>query len=417
MSPPPGIREDDDGAIVTWSLCDPPRRNPVSPAMLDWIAARCVALAGRIVVIRGDGRRVFCAGFDLDALAAAPSDALPDAPLGRAVAAMRSADVTFVAAIEGVAIGAGVELACACDLRIGGPAAAFEVPAARLGVIYRADGLALLQQAFGPSGLRRLVLLGERLDARAAAACGALDVILDAEAFDDALAAVLTRLHGSDPGARQGNRDALRRGVPRVDDSWIAEHDARRSTAFANARARLAARDRGLPKRPTEGLGSGAMATTIKDDIEARLKQARRDRDEATLNVIGMLKSKVLNELKSGSGAVEDDALWLAVIGAYVKLLRKSIADYEKAGERGREALEGVQFEIRFCEQFLPSRLDEAATEALVRKLVADNGLAGQGGKATGRVMGLLMKDHKDTIDADLAKTVVARVLAESHAG
>ena len=63
----------------------------------------------------------------------------------------------------------------------------------------------------------------------------------------------------------------------------------------------------------------------IKDEIDARLKQARRDRDEATLNVIGMLRNRVLTELKSGSGAVESDELWLAVIGAYVKQLRKSI--------------------------------------------------------------------------------------------
>lgn len=413
MIPPRGIREVDDGAIVTWSLCDPPRRNPVSPAMLDWIAARCEQLAGRVVVLRGDGGKVFCAGFDLDALAAEPVDLLPDAPLGRAVAAMRRADVTFVAAIEGKAIGAGVELACACDLRIGTETTSFEVPAARLGVIYRADGLALLQQAFGASALRRLLLLGERLDARAAAACGALDMVVAPESFEAELAAVTTRLHTSDPAARQGNRDALRRGVPLTDDAWIAEHDERRRIAFGNARARLASGDRGLPNRPTAGLGLRAMATTIRDDIENRVKQARRDRDEATLNVIGMLKAKVLNELKSGSGAVEDDALWLAVIGSYVKQLRKSVPEFEKAGERAKEALEGVHFELRFCEQFLPSRMDEATTEALIRKLVADNGLAGQGAKATGRLMGLLMKDHKDTLDADLAKAIVARVLAE----
>ncbi|HET6585206.1 MAG TPA: GatB/YqeY domain-containing protein, partial [Nannocystaceae bacterium] len=131
-----------------------------------------------------------------------------------------------------------------------------------------------------------------------------------------------------------------------------------------------------------------------------------------TLNVIGMLKNKVLMELKSGSGAEETDELWKSVLGSYAKQLRKSIPEFEKVGERGKEALAEVAFELGFCEQFLPAKLDEAATEALVRKLVDEQGLAGQGAKAQGRVMGLLMKQHRDEIDGDIAKAVVARVLA-----
>ena len=74
---------------------------------------------------------------------------------------------------------------------------------------------------------------------------------------------------------------------------------------------------------------------------------------------------------------------------------------------------QSVEFEIRFCEQFLPQKLDEAATETLVRGLVAQHGLAGQGAKATGKLMGLLMKEHKDSVDSEIAKGVVQRVLAE----
>jgi uncharacterized protein len=148
---------------------------------------------------------------------------------------------------------------------------------------------------------------------------------------------------------------------------------------------------------------------SIREDLEARLRTARKDRDERTKNLINMLKNKVLTELKSGSGAVENDALWLAVITNYAKQVSKAIPEFEKAGERGVEALEEARFELAYCQQFLPSKLDEAQTEALVRKLVAEHGI--EGPKHMGKLMGLLMKDHKDELDGAITKTVAQRVL------
>lgn len=148
---------------------------------------------------------------------------------------------------------------------------------------------------------------------------------------------------------------------------------------------------------------------SIREDLEARLRQARKDRDERTKNLINMLKNKVLTELKSGSGAVESDELWLAVITNYSKQVAKAIPEFEKAGERGVEALDEARFELAYCQQFLPTKLDEAGTEALVRKLVAEHGIDSP--KQMGKLMGLLMKDHKDQIDGTIAKTVAQRVL------
>jgi uncharacterized protein YqeY len=149
---------------------------------------------------------------------------------------------------------------------------------------------------------------------------------------------------------------------------------------------------------------------SVKDQIEAKLREARVARDEATKNVIGMLKSKVLLELKSGSGAEETDKLWLDTIQSYVKQLKKTIGEYEKLGERGQQLLGEAQFELRFCEQFLPSRLDEAATEALVREAAAANNITDP--KQVGRLVGAVMKTHKDQVDSDLLKQVATRVLS-----
>jgi uncharacterized protein len=149
----------------------------------------------------------------------------------------------------------------------------------------------------------------------------------------------------------------------------------------------------------------------IKDEIETRQRQARRDRDERTLNVIGLLKNKVLLELKSGSGATEDDVLWRQVLESYAKGVKKAMPEFEKAGERGVEALDEARFELRFCESFLPSKLDEAGTEALVRKLATEHGITKKA--EIGKLMGLLMKGHKDEIDGALARTVAQRVLVD----
>lgn len=148
---------------------------------------------------------------------------------------------------------------------------------------------------------------------------------------------------------------------------------------------------------------------TIREQIDTRFKQARRERDDPTKTVIGMLKNKVLMELKSGSERQEDDALWMEVITSYAKQLRKSIAEFEKLGERGAEAKADAEFELGFCDSFLPKKLDEAATETLIRQIVAEQNISSP--KQMGKLMGVLMKSHRDEIDGELARTVAQKVL------
>lgn len=151
---------------------------------------------------------------------------------------------------------------------------------------------------------------------------------------------------------------------------------------------------------------------SVREQIQDKFKQARRDRDDATKNVINMLRTKVQTVLKSGTGREEDDALWTETVAAYAKQLGKTMLELEKAGERAAEALEETKFELAFCEQFLPKKLDEAATEALVRDVIAKAGISSP--KEMGKLMGALMKDHKDEIDGALARQLGTKILAES---
>ena len=150
----------------------------------------------------------------------------------------------------------------------------------------------------------------------------------------------------------------------------------------------------------------------IKAQIKAAFRQARLDRDEPTKTVIGMLKAQVLNRVKSGQGVEETDELWLEVVQAYAKQLRKSIVEYEKIGDAAAENLAETRFELEFCERYLPTKLDAAATEALVRKIAEDNGIAAGGGrKQMGRLMGMVMKSHRDEVDGDLVRKAAEALL------
>lgn len=149
--------------------------------------------------------------------------------------------------------------------------------------------------------------------------------------------------------------------------------------------------------------------TGIKAQIDQAFRKARLERDDQTKTVIGMLKTKVLTELKSGSGAVENDALWLSSIAAYSKQVRKTIAELEPLGEQAAEALAEARFELEFCQQFLPKKLDADATETLVRKLAEDHKITDK--QQIGRLMGLIMKNHRDEVDGDLARRAAEKVL------
>lgn len=149
---------------------------------------------------------------------------------------------------------------------------------------------------------------------------------------------------------------------------------------------------------------------SIKEQIDAAFRKARLERDEPTKNIIGMLKNKVLMELKSGTGAVEDEAMWLRNVEAYAKQLRKAMVEFEALGDKAATQIAETQFELGFCEQFLPKRLDAEATDALVRRLAAEAGVSDP--KQKGKLMGLIMKNHKDEVDGDLVRQAVDKLLA-----
>ena len=200
--------------LLRWTLANPRKRNALTPAMLAWLRQRAGELRGELVILDGDGDASFCAGFDLDAL---PKDHVqedmseaPDAPLSTATAALRAADATTIAVLHGPVFGAGVELACSCDFLIARSDTRFVIPAARLGVVYHREGVALLHRCFGAALARRLLLVGDPVSAEEALWAGCVHAVHPAGELEAAARVLADKLRSGAPRSLRAHRERLR---------------------------------------------------------------------------------------------------------------------------------------------------------------------------------------------------------------
>jgi enoyl-CoA hydratase len=125
-----------------------------------------------VVVVQSTGERAFCGGADLKSMKeATPLDAL-DLLSQRVFAEIADSHIVSIAAVQGAAVAGGCELALACDLRVVGPAARFELPETALGLIPAAGGCTRLARLVGQSVARQVILAGTSISADQAIAWG-----------------------------------------------------------------------------------------------------------------------------------------------------------------------------------------------------------------------------------------------------
>lgn len=149
---------------------------------------------------------------------------------------------------------------------------------------------------------------------------------------------------------------------------------------------------------------------TLEQQLNDTLKQAIKNKDQETADVVRMLKTKIMERrtAKGFSGEV-DDALVLDTIGAYRKQLQKAVAEFEKAGDRGAQQAARLRAEIGFCERYLPKGLDDDTLRALVRERL--DALRITDPKQVGRVVGDIMKTHKGQVEAVDVKRIAESLL------
>ena len=184
-----------DGGIVTLTLNDPAMRNPISErgavdAILDALRRLNADPSVRVGILTGAGS-AFSSGGDLRAMRDA-AEGRGKAPartmqyykegIQRIPLAFERVDVPMIAAVNGAAIGAGLDLACMCDIRIAGESARFAESFVKVGLIAGDGGAWLLPRAVGYSKACEMAFTGEIIDAREALACGLVSrVVPDGE--------------------------------------------------------------------------------------------------------------------------------------------------------------------------------------------------------------------------------------------
>jgi enoyl-CoA hydratase/carnithine racemase len=196
--------------VALLTLSNPPKRNALDPPMLDALVAAVAALPRqgvRAAVLTADGA-TFSSGFDIARLPATGSPQ-EDNVLDRALTALEHGELPIVAALNGLCLGGGCELAAACDLRVAHAAVELGMPPVRLGVVYAATGLERFVALIGAAHTRELFLTARRVDAARALAWGLIDQLVPvAELLPRALE-LATEIASGAPLAVRGTRRAL----------------------------------------------------------------------------------------------------------------------------------------------------------------------------------------------------------------
>jgi enoyl-CoA hydratase/carnithine racemase len=166
----------------------------------------------RAVVLTGAGARAFIGGADIREMAALDAAGARAfiTRLHRMCAVLRDLPVPVIARVNGYALGAGLEVAAACDLRVAAADAMFGMPEVRVGIPSVIEA-ALLPGLIGWGRTRELLLLGETIDARTALRWGLVERVAPADALDAAVDACVDALLAAGPRAVRLQKQLIRR--------------------------------------------------------------------------------------------------------------------------------------------------------------------------------------------------------------
>ncbi len=179
-----GVRLERRGAIGLVTLDRPERMNSLSRALVARFGEIGRALASqedlRLVIVTGAGDKAFCAGADLKERASMSQDEVRALLLAyeTELGWLETIAVPTVAAINGAALGGGLELALLCDLRVAAPHAVLGLPETSLGVIPGAGGTQRLPRLLGEARAKELILRAARLTAPEALILGLINQVL-----------------------------------------------------------------------------------------------------------------------------------------------------------------------------------------------------------------------------------------------
>lgn len=153
------------------------------------------------------------------------------------------------------------------------------------------------------------------------------------------------------------------------------------------------------------------MSTNLEAQLREQLTAAIKAKDMKTANLIRMINTKVMERrtAKGFTGQV-DDALILDVINAYKKQMEKAKSEFAAAGDRAKDQIAEIEFEVAWCAKWLPQGVSEQELRDAVAKVVSE--LPAKDPKMAGKVIGAIKKQYGDRADAQLTKKIAEELLS-----
>lgn len=235
--------ERDARGVGTITIDRPDKRNSLDSAHLNGLvetAERAAQDPGlRVAVLRAEGP-VFSAGADVREMAALAPDRARDfiTLVHRACDAMRTLPVPVIARLQGVTLGAGLEIAASCDIRLAADAARFGMPEVRVGIPSVVEA-ALLPGLIGWGRTRWLLLTGEMIDAAQALGWGLVERVVPAAGLDRVVEETVAAVLAAGPAAIRLQKRliaewetlpveaAVARGIECFAEAWRTEEPGR----------------------------------------------------------------------------------------------------------------------------------------------------------------------------------------------
>jgi enoyl-CoA hydratase/carnithine racemase len=201
--------------VTRLTISNPGKRGALDHAILGSFASTMPQLDARCVIITGEDTS-FSAGYDIGNLGPDPQSLFADEaeklvahPFAAALEAIESYPYPTVAALNGHAIGGGLELALACDLRIAAGTVAVGMPPAKLGLVYSHTGIRKFIDIVGAARTRELFLVGRRIDARTARSWGLVNELAEPGRLAEVALELAREIAANAPLAQSGNKRVI----------------------------------------------------------------------------------------------------------------------------------------------------------------------------------------------------------------
>ncbi len=199
--------------VVRIKISNPAKRGALDHEILDTLAETVRGLDARCLVITGDGP-VFSAGYDLGNLEgdtfSDDAEKLVAHPFTAAIEAIERYRFPVIAAINGHAIGGGLELALSCDIRIAARDVKLGMPPAKIGLIYGHTGLRRFIEVCGLPNTNELFYVGRNVDADRAYEMGLVNRVVEPDELEETALSLATEIAANSPLSLEGNKRIIR---------------------------------------------------------------------------------------------------------------------------------------------------------------------------------------------------------------